>query len=274
MKIFNLQMTSKPDVEQNLMFVEQQLRDATEEVAGNLVVLPECFAFFGGKDQQQAEIAELRGEGVIQTELSRLAKTYRVGLVAGSIPIKSEESNKFYNTCFVFDPEGRLVASYDKIHLFDVAVGDNTGQYRESDCAEAGDRIEMFEFCGYKVGVAICYDLRFPGLFQQLRDLGAELVVLPSAFTAKTGNAHWHTLIKARAIENQCYFAGCNQSGEHQNGRRTYGHSLIVDPWGEILADAEQRNGLTSAKLEKERLVKIRNAMPVQLHTRFKSSKI
>lgn len=271
MKLFNLQMTSVPDVEQNLAEVTVLLEKSAEQVKGHIVVLPECFAFFGGKDRQQFAISEPISHGPIYSKLSEIAKRFEICLVAGSVPVNCEVPDKFSNTCFVFGPDGEALAEYQKIHLFDVQVGDNTGSYRESETAEAGNKVSVFEYRGVKIGIAICYDLRFAGLFQQLERAGAEVVVLPSAFTQKTGEAHWHTLIGARAIENQCYFAGCNQVGVHQNGRQTYGHSLIVDPWGQILSDAGSQVGLFGADIDLDKLKQIRMAMPVASHNRFQS---
>lgn len=271
MKLFNLQMTSVPNVDDNIDLVTSYLEQGKEQIKGHIVVLPECFAFFGGKDRQQMSIAEPTSDGPIYSKLSQLAQRFGICLVAGSVPVKSNNPDKFSNTCFVFGPDGGRLAEYQKIHLFDVQVGDNTGSYRESDTAEAGNKVVVFEYQGIKVGVAICYDLRFAGLFQQLEKAGAEVVVLPSAFTQKTGAAHWHTLIGARAIENQCYFAGCNQVGVHENGRKTYGHSLIVSPWGEVLSDASTQSGLFGADIDLDKLKQIRLAMPVASHNRFQS---
>lgn len=285
MHAFVLQMTSTPDVDENIAYVNQQLELAKS--AGNLaensvVVLPECFANFGGKDKSNLAISEpiMSGETAIdpnssypvQEKLARIAKQYQIFLVAGSFPTKSSRDNKFCASCLVFNPEGALIADYQKIHLFDVDVDDNTGSYRESDSTEAGEQLVCFDTDWGKIGVAICYDLRFPGLFQALRNQGVSAFVLPSAFTEKTGEAHWQTLLAARAIENQCYMVASNQNGVHQNGRQTFGHSMIISPWGEVLQNAERQNGLFGAKLDRQRITDIRQAMPVAKHNKFKLS--
>jgi len=233
--------------------------------------LPECFAFFGGKESDNLNLAETLGSGAVQTHLSQLASRYSCYLVAGSFPIKTEAGRRYKPICLVYGPNGELLCHYQKIHLFDVDVADGTKRYRESDGAEPGQDVVTFDTPWGRVGVAICYDLRFPGLFQQLRDKGAELVVLPSAFTEKTGDAHWHILMRARAVENQYFMLGCNQVGTHANGRETYGHSLVVDPWGDVLLDMEQEIGTAFTTLEKDKLETIRRQMPVANHNRFHS---
>lgn len=272
---FVLQMTSTPDVKENLAFVRSALLEKSRTLGaglhGSIVVLPECFACFGGKDNLNLGIAEETGNGSVQLELADIAKEFGIYLVAGSFPTKSQNKNKFLATCLVFDPSGMLIADYQKIHLFDVEVDDNTGSYRESDSTQAGNKLVVFDTPAGKVGVAICYDLRFPGLFQELRSLGANTIVLPSAFTELTGDAHWLPLIQARAIENQLYMVAANQNGVHQNGRQTFGHSVVVSPWGNILVNAERQNGLFGAALDMVKLQEIRSKMPVFVHNQFKS---
>lgn len=269
-KVFNLQMTSAPNVEENISTVQSLLNERADEVSGNIVVLPECFAYFGGKESGSFDIVQPIGAGQLQADLANIARKFKIYLVAGSMPITGNDSKKFKNVCLVFGPTGELVLDYQKIHLFDVTVADGTKNYRESDTAEAGDRLAIFKVGELNVGIAICYDLRFPGLFQILRqDFEVDLILLPSAFTKTTGAAHWHTLVQARAIETQCYVAACNQVGRHQNGRETYGHSLIVDPWGQILSDAKLDIGLYSAELDINYLAQVRRQMPVAEHNRI-----
>lgn len=284
MHAFVLQMTSTPSVDENIAYVNQQLefaKSSGELPNRSLVVLPECFANFGGKDRSNLKIAEPILEGAlqndsqdaslsVQTKLARMAKQYAIYLVAGSFPTQASSEDKFCATCMVFNPDGALIADYQKIHLFDVEVEDNTGSYRESESTEAGNRVVCFDTEWGKIGVAICYDLRFPGLFQLLREKGADAFVLPSAFTEKTGAAHWQALLSARAIENQCYMIASNQNGIHQNGRETFGHSMIISPWGEIMTNAQRNNGLVGAELEIKRINQIRSAMPVAKHNKFK----
>jgi len=269
-RVINIQMQSVPDVDANLTFVEAQMA-ACNDIQGSLVLLPECFAYFGGPDGMNLKIAEDLGHGPVQTRLSALAKQHRCYLVAGSFPIATESGKRFKPMCLVFSPEGKRICEYQKIHLFDVEVADGTKQYRESDSAEPGEMLACFDTPWGRVGLAICYDLRFAGLFQNLTQQGAELIVLPSAFTQTTGAAHWHILLQARAIENQVFVAGCNQSGVHENGRETYGHSLVVDPWGTILIDAKEEIGAKGAVIDKDSLKAVRRKMPVSTHNRFNS---
>lgn len=271
MKAFVLQMTSAPSVDENLDFIYQQLQANAEAVANSIVVLPECFAFFGGGDKGNLAIAEPlseSAEGKVQAKLSQLAKEFALYLVAGTFPIAAEE-NKVKPITLVYDPNGDLITHYQKIHLFDVDVADSTGSYRESDSWQAGQEVKYFDTPWGRVGLAICYDLRFPGLFQQLSELGCRAIVLPSAFTERTGQAHWQVLIRARAIENQVYMLASDQTGIHANQRETHGHSMIVDPWGNVLVDGQKEVGLFGTDLSIEAQDKVRSAMPIQVHNKF-----
>lgn len=271
MKAFVLQMTSAPSVKQNLDFVYQSLSAKADELAGAMVVLPECFAFFGGGDKGNLAIAEAMSdgqEGQVQAKLAEFAKEFSIYLVAGTFPIKASD-NKVKPITLVYNPEGKRVEHYQKIHLFDVDVADSTGSYRESDAWQAGQEVKFFDTPWGRVGLAICYDLRFPGLFQKLAELGCRAVVLPSAFTERTGQAHWQVLIRARAIENQIYMLASDQTGTHVNNRETHGHSMIVDPWGNVLVDGQKETGLFGADLSIEAQDKIRRAMPIQEHNKF-----
>ncbi|WP_199610772.1 carbon-nitrogen hydrolase family protein [Flocculibacter collagenilyticus] len=268
-----LQMVSVPDIHQNLATVDKWL--STHHVEGeHLVVLPECFAFFGGKDKENQSIKSNIGEGVIQEKLLELAKRYQCWIVAGTIPttaVKDDEvlPDKFSATSLLINSHGRIVADYQKIHLFDVDVADNTRSYRESDSTLAGNKVVVVDTPFGKLGMAVCYDLRFSGLFQSMRESGAELFVLPSAFTNVTGKAHWLPLLQARAIETQCYMVAANQGGEHQNGRETYGHSCIIDPWGRIRQQAEYGEAIISDTIDLVELDAVRAKMPIQAHNRF-----
>ena len=282
MKAFVLQMTSTPDVNENLAFVEQQLSDSCEQVRGSIVVLPECFACFGGKENLNFVISEPLSHTIentvdntpVQTSLARLAKKYDIYLVAGTFPIKvsqeeEPQSQRVKPMTLVFSPSGERIGHYQKIHLFDVDVSDNTGSYRESDTWQAGRELAYFDTQWGRIGLAICYDVRFPSLFQKLTELGCKAVVLPSAFTQKTGQAHWQILLQARAIENQIYMIACDQSGIHTNQRETFGNSMIVNPWGDILCNAQKQLGLFGAELDSEKLNQVRQAMPLQQHNQF-----
>lgn len=274
MKAYVLQMCSSPNVSDNFNFIQQELANSTEDLTNAILVLPECFAAFGVGDRVNSDIAEPLNKGAIQSQLSSLAKQYSIYLVAGTMPILDSEKSqvgKVQPVTLVYSPTGELIAHYQKIHLFDVDVEDGVGSYRESDNWSAGDQIVCFDTEFGKIGLAICYDLRFPGLFQAIRDEGVDAIVLPSAFTEKTGAAHWQTLLQARAIENQVYMIGCDQAGTHKNGRQTFGHSMIVDPWGTVLFNAEKKLGLFGAELDKDRLAKVRKSMPIKQHNKFVS---
>jgi predicted amidohydrolase len=264
-----IQITSTPSVEHNLALIEQQLKQLADKP--QLVVLPECFAFFGARDKAQIDIAETVDNGPIQTALSVLAKRYNKWIVAGTLPIKPLKSDidlsakaKFYAASLVYNADGVRVSRYDKIHLFDVSVNDNTGHYRESATTLPGQNVVTFESPWGTVGQIVCYDLRFPELIQKMPQL--DVLVVPSAFTQRTGEAHWHPLLQARSIENQCYVVASDQSGVHNNGRETYGNSCIYSPWGELLANLPANEGWVAAKYDKTSLADIRKEMPIQQH--------
>lgn len=280
MKVYVLQMCSTPNIDENLLFVEQQLNQLHPKLSNAVVVLPECFAAFGGSQSINLEIAEPLGSGPVQTKLAELALTFQIYLIAGTFPLSGNaEQNsitptKVKPTTLVYSPQGELITHYQKIHLFDVDVEDGVGRYRESDSWEAGEQLVCFDTEGGRIGLAICYDLRFPGLFQALRDKEVDAIVLPSAFTETTGAAHWQVLLQARAIENQVYLIGCNQAGTHQDGRKTFGNSMVVDPWGRVLFNAEKQLGLFGATVNLEEIAKIRQSMPIKQHNKFVSQKI
>jgi predicted amidohydrolase len=270
MKAFVLQMCSQPDVESNIEFIQTELAQKSSELQNAMVILPECFAMFGGKESANRDIAEELGQGTVQNALSCLAKQHQIFLVAGSFPIIEGDDARVKPVCIVFGPNGEVLTHYQKIHLFDVDVADGVGRYRESDAWQPGNELVLFDWLGVKVGVAICYDVRFPAMFTKLRDMGAKVIVLPSAFTQKTGDAHWSILLRARAIENQVYFVGCNQAGKHSNGRETYGHSQIIGPWGNVMLSTEYELGLFGVDIDFDELKQIRSSMPVQQHSRMK----
>ncbi|MFQ3219929.1 MAG: putative amidohydrolase [Paraglaciecola sp.] len=266
-----LQMTSSPNVTDNLQAVNTALANLTVNEP-TLVVLPECFACFGGGDKGQLAIAETFGEGPIQLALYAMAKRYGVWLVAGSMPIRTEQADKFTATCLLINDCGEMVNDYQKIHLFDVQVGDNTGRYLESRYTEPGNKLVVQDTPFGKLGLAVCYDLRFAGLFQAMSQLGPlDVLALPAAFTYKTGLAHWHALLGTRAIENQCYVVAANQTGEHANKRQTYGHSCIMSPWGENLCEITNQPGVIQTRLDLSLVAQIRRDMPVNHHNKFRS---
>ncbi|WP_448565579.1 carbon-nitrogen hydrolase family protein [Thalassotalea ganghwensis] len=268
-KLTVIQMCSTPDVDKNLAFIEQQL--ASLEVSSeHVVVLPECCLFFGSKDVEQLALAQATTESnALVKALSELAGKYRVTLVAGSIPMLSDNHEKYTNTCFVFDKTGAQLSRYDKIHLFDVTVDDGEKNYLESRYTQPGDKAQLVEIGEVTLGLTICYDLRFPELFRHLTSQGANVITVPSAFTRVTGAAHWQVLLRARAIENQVYIVAAGQSGVHVNGRETWGHSVIISPWGDILTSLEEQEGHASASFCLDTLNEVRNAMPVNDHNQF-----
>lgn len=260
------QMISSPNVSDNLQTVEDLIKEVP---SGSLVVLPECFACFGAGDSALLNISEEKHNGPIQQRLSELSKHYCVWIVAGTMPLKTPNSQKYSASCLVFDDQGNCVTEYQKIHLFDVNVDDATGTYQESKFTQAGTELVVINSPFGRIGLAVCYDLRFAGLFQAMGEI--DILTLPSAFTRKTGEAHWHSLLAARAIEKQCYVIAANQGGVHVNRRETYGHSCIISPWGVKLAEIDLGVGTVSATLDNQELAKIRQAMPVQQHNKFRS---
>ncbi|WP_341502873.1 carbon-nitrogen hydrolase family protein [Gallaecimonas sp. GXIMD4217] len=262
-----LQMVSVPDVNANLDFVEQQLSAMPREP--RLVVLPECFACFGGKDRAQLAIAEPFGEGPIQKRLADMARRHGLWLVSGTLPIQSADPDRFFAASLLFDDQGQIRARFDKMHLFDVKVADNTGTYAESATTVPGHAPTVVDTPFGRLGMAVCYDIRFAELFAFYRQAQVDILVLPAAFTAKTGQAHWEVLCRARAIEGQCWLLGANQGGSHANGRETWGHSMIVNPWGEVVAELGLGPGQLSTSLDERLAGQIRQAMPVDKHRRF-----
>ncbi len=268
-KLTAVQLTSMPDVNENLNAIRQQL-DSLDSAPQHIVVLPECCLFFGGRDQQQLALAKTTyAEQSLTQQLASLAKHYQITLVAGSVPLYQPDSDKFTNTCMVFAPNGELLAQYSKIHLFDVEVQDNEKTYLESRYTQAGNKVRALDAAGVTLGLSICYDLRFPELYRALTQAGAQVITVPSAFTKVTGQAHWQSLLQARAIENQVYIVAAGQSGVHQNGRETWGHSMIIDPWGEILTCLDTGVGTISAELDFTKLANVRQAIPVAEHNQF-----
>ena len=276
-----LQLCSCPDPAENLRQIAdllQQLPPARPQ----LVALPEGALCFAGADGANLAIAEplggpgepLNDQQPLQQQLSALAREHQIYLLVGTLPTLAAETQRdeparFSASSLLFGPDGRLLSDYQKIHLFDADVSDNTASYRESATTKPGDKVTVADLGAMKAGLAICYDVRFPGLFAQLRQQGMNLLCLPSAFTTVTGAAHWHTLLRARAIETQSFVLAPAQTGTHANGRQTYGHSLIIDPWGEVLADAGTEPSLISVRIDLQDVAKVRHKMPLALHNQF-----
>lgn len=263
-----IQMASSPNVASNLLEAEKLIAEAAKDGV-KLVALPENFALMGVHELDKVKVREQDGKGIIQTFLSETAKKYAVWIVAGTVPLVASADNKVRAACLIYNDKGERVARYDKVHLFDVSVPDTDEEYRESDSIEHGNEPLVIETPFGKLGVAVCYDLRFPEFFRKMLEQGMEIVVVPSAFTAETGAAHWEVLLRARAIENLCYVIAPNQGGFHLNGRKTFGHSMIIDPWGGVLDCYKTGSGFVSAEIDIERLEKVRASFPVLEHRRF-----
>lgn len=267
-----VQMVSGSEVEANLARAGRLIEQATRAGA-RLVVLPENFALFGRREQDKLAVAESDGAGPIQDFLAQTARRHGIYLVGGTIPLRGADAQRVRAACLLHGPDGRRLARYDKIHLFDVEVGESAGggeRYRESASIEPGDEVVTVDTELGRLGLAVCYDLRFPELFRALLAKGAEILILPSAFTETTGAAHWHLLCRARAVENLCYLLAPGQGGLHDNGRRTYGHSLIAGPWGEVLAEhADSGEGVASANLDLAAVHRLRTRFPATQHRRL-----
>ncbi len=269
-KLSAIQLTSVANADVNLATIDKLLTQITRSIDNatddvqHLVVLPECCLYFGGKDSEQLSLAK---ESVINNDLcaslAQLAKKFKVYLVAGTIPLLSNSGEKFTNSSCVFNPCGDMIGRYDKIHLFDVNVSDNTKSYNESRYTQAGKEVQVVKTEFANIGLSVCFDLRFPRLFQLLTNKGADIITVPSAFTKVTGKAHWQSLLQARAIENQVYIIAAGQEGIHDNGRETWGHSMIINPWGEIEQCITTGEGYISVDYHREEISRIRQSMPL-----------
>jgi nitrilase len=267
-KVAAIQMATSPNVSANLLEAERLISEAAESGAG-LIVLPENFAFMGEHERQMCTLREHQGDGPLQNFISQMARRHGVWLVGGTIPMEASDGAKVRAASLVFDNQGRMVARYDKIHLFDVQLVESDERYEESNTIEPGDQTLVVDTPFGRLGIAICYDLRFPELFRKLMAQGAEIFVVPSAFTAITGKAHWETLVRARAIENLAFVVAAAQGGYHLNGRETHGHSMIVDPWGTVLAQVPRGTGFVSVELDRDYQQTIRRTFPTIEHQRL-----
>lgn len=268
MKISLIQMNSRADKAANIATAIALIEQAVAEERPDWVSLPECFDFLGGNRADKLAAAETPGEGPASSALQALAKKHGIFIHAGSILEKIEGEERVHNTTLVFDRAGNEIARYRKIHMFDITAPDGT-QYCESAAFKAGDAVVTYSCEGMTIGCSICYDLRFPYLFQALAEKGAEMIVLPAAFTLQTGKDHWDVLCRARAIETEAYFCAPAQCGTHMVGnetRATYGHSLVVDPWGHVIAKASDGVGIVSARIEPKLVAKVRAQIPVAQH--------
>lgn len=265
MKIAALQTVATPSVERNLATARRLIAEAAQGGA-ELVALPEYFCFMGHGDHAKLELAEAPGDGPIQAMLADAAKQHGVWVIGGTLPIRTGDPKLAFNASCVFSPQGELVARYDKLHLFRYANGKE--DFDERRVLQAGTQPVACSVGPLRVGLSICYDLRFPELYRSLMSPPCDLIAVPAAFTYTTGSAHWEVLLRARAIENQCYVIAPAQGGVHENGRRTFGHSLIVDPWGTVLAVREEGEGVVMAELDTARIAEVRAQLPALTHRR------
>ena len=256
-RVAAVQMVSAPEVAPNLESARRLVAQAAEEGA-RLVALPEYFCILGRHESDKVKVRERDGAGPIQDALAAMAQRNRVWLVGGTVPIACADPGRARSACLVFDDAGRRVARYDKMHLFTFSAGDE--RYDEARTIEPGVEPVAVESPFGRLGLSVCYDLRFPELYRRFQKV--DIWFVPAAFTAVTGAAHWETLLRARAIENLCYVVAPAQGGLHANGRRTHGHSMVVGPWGEVLAEHAEGEGVVVADIDTDRLAKVRQSLP------------
>lgn len=260
-RVAAIQMASGPSMSANLLEAEALIRLAVSRGA-QLVLLPEYFALMGYKETDKVQQREVDGQGPIQDFLSRQAKKHKIWLIGGSVPLATDNPAKVRNSCLVYDAAGKRVARYDKIHLFGLNLGDE--HFREENTIEPGSEVVVFDSPFGRIGLSICYDLRFPELFRAMQPV--DILLVPSAFTATTGRAHWEPLIRARAVENLCYVIAAAQGGYHLSGRETHGHSMIVDPWGVILDELPRGSGIVTANVSLDYQKQLRSSLPALQH--------
>jgi nitrilase len=260
-RVAAIQMASGPNVSANLSEAGRLIETAVAQGA-RMVVLPEYFAIMGLKDTDKVAVREAEGKGPIQKFLSTMAKKYKVWLVGGTVPLEASVPSKVRNSCLVYDDKGKLAARYDKIHLFGLDLGNE--RYREEKTIEAGDQVVVVETPFGRLGLSVCYDLRFPELYRAMKEV--DIIVVPSAFTETTGKAHWEILVRARAIENLAYVIAPAQGGYHLSGRETHGNSMIVDPWGVILDRLPRGSGVVIAGVNPAYQASLRKSLPALNH--------
>ena len=265
MRIAALQTVSTPEVERNLEAAARLIAQAARDGA-ELAALPEYFCLMGRRDDDKLHIAEAPGAGPIQAFLSAQAKLHGLWLIGGTLPMRTADPARARNACCVYAPDGSLAARYDKMHLFRYDNGRES--YDEARVLEAGDQAVAFQAGALRVGLSVCYDLRFPELYRQLCAPPCDLLSVPAAFTHTTGRDHWELLLRARAVENQCYVIAPAQGGLHENGRRTWGHSMVIDPWGQVLAVLPEGEGVVLADVDAQRLAAVRQQLPALAHRR------
>ena len=268
-----VQMVSSDVVEENLELARKLIAEAVSRQA-KFVTLPENFPLMGKEDDERLGIVEAFGKGPLQTFLSEQSKQHKIWLLGGTIPLQTEKPGKVYAASLLYQPNGECVAHYNKIHLFDVLVDESLTKseqesYKESDTFEPGDEIIVAETDIGNIGLSVCYDLRFPELYREMHKDDVQIITAPAAFTATTGEAHWESLLRTRAIENLSYVIASNQGGIHVNGRETWGHSMIVDPWGMILASVDKGPGVAVASIDLDKQSKLRKHFPALSHIKL-----
>jgi nitrilase len=265
MKIAAVQMVSGTSVSRNLDAARRLVAQAAHAGAG-VVALPEYFCLMGRTDRDKLAVAEPAGAGPIQQMLAETAREHRIWLIGGTLPLAGPDADHVFNSNCVHAPDGSLAARYDKIHLF--AFDNGREHYDEGSVIRAGARPVALQAGGLRIGLSVCYDLRFPELYRGLMQPACDLLSVPAAFTHTTGLAHWELLLRARAVENQCYVLAAAQGGIHENGRRTWGHSMIVDPWGKVLDVLPEGEGFVMADLDPARVAAVRTQLPALDHRR------
>ena len=267
-KLAAIQMSSGPNIQPNLDEAAKLIEQAASQGA-ELIVLPENFSQMPMNDEERVANAEAIGDGKVQTFLSVQAKKNNTWIVGGTIPIKSDEIGKAYSSSLLYNNLGEQVARYDKIHMFDVLIEENNETYNESATTVAGEKVVVVDTPLGRLGLSVCYDLRFPELYRTMVDEGMEICAIPSAFTAFTGQSHWEPLIRARAIENQCYVIASAQGGYHVNNRQTYGHSMIVNSWGNVLGSVGTGPGVVITEMDRSVLETTRSKFQVLNHRKL-----
>jgi len=260
-RIAAAQMVSAPETLPNLQAAARLIAHAVSDGA-RIVALPEYFCLLGRRDTDKVEIREPDGDGPLQAFLAQQAAEHGVWLIGGTVPLASQRPSRVRNACLVYGPDGVRRARYDKIHLFGLDRG--AEKFDEGATIEAGRTPVVVDVEGWRIGLSVCYDLRFPELYRALSPV--DLIVVPSAFTYTTGSAHWEILLRARAIENQCYVLAPAQGGRHPNGRRTWGHSILIDPWGEVLGVLAEGEGVVAGTMDRARLAEVRRSLPALKH--------
>ena len=261
-----IQLSAGDNLQANLDHAASLMGEAAG-AGSNLVLLPENFSFMGATEEAKFDIAEPQESSSVLDFLSEQARMHNMAIIGGSILLQYVGNNRVRNCCPVFSAEGELLAYYDKIHLFDAVLPNE--KYSESNTVESGSQPKMAEIDGWKLGLSICYDLRFPELYRHYSAHDCNILTVPAAFTVPTGKAHWETLLRARAIENECYVLAAAQCGDHPGGRKTWGHSMIIDPWGKVIASLDDDEGIITAELSPTKVREVRETLPALTHRRL-----